>query len=273
LVKPYLIGVDIGTGGTKAAIFDAEGHLLASAYEESKIRYPKPGWVEQDQDDFYRSSVNTIKEIIIKSGVNPKDVAAIAFDSQMSGIGGIDEKWNPIIRYDSWLDTRCEPYIEFMRQKAGDLILKKTGCAPTYAHGPKILWWKNEQEKVFDKIYKFIVPACYVAGKMAGLKGEEAFIDYTYIHFSGFSDTEKMGWSEDLCDIFQIPDSKLPKIVRPWDIVGKLTPEAARDCGLIGGIPIAAGAGDTAASLLGAEVVLMHTPQIQRTKLFFVQEQ
>ncbi|MFQ6065750.1 MAG: FGGY-family carbohydrate kinase [bacterium] len=255
MVKSYLIGVDIGTAGTKAAIFDTEGRLVADAYEESMLRYPRPGWVEQDQEDFYRSAVNTIKEAVAKSSINPKDVAAIAFDSQMSGIGGIDREWNPVIRYDSWLDTRCEPYIEFMRKKAGNLVLEKTGCAPTYAHGPKILWWKEEHKEIFKRIYKFIVPACYVAGKMTGLRGDEAFIDYTYIHFSGFSDTEKMSWSEELCDIFKVPSSKLPRIVQPWDIVGKLTSKAAKDCGLIEGIPVAAGAGDTTAGFLGASLV------------------
>jgi len=255
LSKSYLIGVDIGTTGTKTAIFDIEGRMVADAYEESRIYYPKPGWVEQNQDDFYRSAINTIKEAVVKSSVNPKDVAAIAFDGQMSGIGGIDKKWNPVIRYDSWLDTRCEPYIKFMRERAGDLILEKTGCAPTYAHGPKILWWKKEHKEIFDRIYKFIVPACYVAGKMVGLRGEEDFIDYTYIHFSGFSDIEKMSWSEELCDIFKVPSSKLPRIVQPWDIVGKLTSRAARGCGLIEGIPVAAGAGDQAAGFLGGGIV------------------
>ncbi len=90
---------------------------------------------------------------------------------------------------------------------------------------------------------------------MAGLKGKDAFIDYTYIHFSGFSHTEKMSWSEELCDVFKVPSSKLARIVRPWDIVGKLTSKAARDCSLISGIPIAAGAGDQAAGFLGAGIV------------------
>jgi len=253
--KLYLMGVDLGTAGTKAAIFDEEGNLFADAYEESRLSYPKPGWVEQKLDDFYRSACKTIKEVVEKSKICPYHIASIAFDGQMAGIGGIDENWRPLTRYDSWLDTRCEPYIERMKEEAEDLVLKKTGSPPSYNHGPKILWWKNEAPEVFKKIRKFVTPAGYVAGKMANLKGEEAFTDYTYIHFSGFSNTRDGSWSEELCQIFNIPLEKLPRITTPWERVGKLSSQAARDSGLVSGIPIAAGAGDTAASFLGAGLV------------------
>lgn len=254
MAKTYLIGVDLGTMGTKAAIFDTEGNLAALAFEESKLLYPKPGWVEQEPEDFYASSVRTIKECMEKSAINPADVAAIAFDGQMAGIGSVDEKWGTPTVYDSWLDTRCKPYIDRMKGDQ-DLIIAKAGGPPTYSHGPKILWWKEKEPEVFSKIAKFVVPGGYVAGRMAGLKGEEAFIDYTYIHFSCLSDTQNAAWDRALCDLFEVPMEKLPRIVKPWEVVGKLTPNAARDCGLPSGIPIAAGCGDQAAGMLGAAMV------------------
>lgn len=251
----YLIGVDIGTAGTKAGLFDTEGVLLAQAYEESSLYYPKPGWVEQELEDFYSSAVKTIRRVMEKSGIRPNEIAAIAVDGQMSGIGMIDKNWNPLARYDSWLDTRCEPYIQLMQRKAEEEVLKKTGCPPTYAHGPKILWWKEECPEVFQKIAKFVVPGCYVAGKMAGLNAFDAFIDYTYLHYTGFANIQEMIWDNELCDIFSIPVEKLPRIVKPWDIIGHLSKEAANHCGLIEGIPIASGAGDTTTSYLGAGIV------------------
>ncbi len=90
---------------------------------------------------------------------------------------------------------------------------------------------------------------------MAGLKGDEAFIDYTYIHFSCLSDTKGVKWSEELCRLFDVPMGKLPRIVKPWEIAGKLTASAARECGLLEGTPIAAGCGDQAAGMLGAAMV------------------
>ena len=254
MAKTYLIGVDLGTMGTKAAIFDIEGNLVALAFEESKLLYPKPGWVEQEPEDFYLSSLRTIKECLEKSGVEPGEVAALAFDGQMAGIGTIDAQWQTPTVYDSWLDTRCKPYIDRMREHQ-DIIIEKTGGPPTYSHGPKILWWKEEQPEVFRKIVKFVVPGGYVAGRMAGLKGEEAFMDYTYVHFSCLSDTRKAAWDGELCDLFEVPMEKLPRIVKPWEIIGQLTPEAAEGCGLLAGTPIAAGCGDQAAGMLGAAMV------------------
>ena len=138
---------------------ETRGHRIieALALEESKLLYPKPGWVEQDPDDFYFASLRTIKECLEKSGIPPGQVAALAFDGQMVGIGTIDAQWDTPTVYDSWLDTRCAPYIGRMREHE-DLITQCTGGAPTYSHGPKILWWMHEEPEVFSKIHKFVVP-------------------------------------------------------------------------------------------------------------------
>ena len=220
--KPYLIGVDIGTMGTKAAIFDTAGTPLADAFEESTLHYPRPGWVEQDQDDLYTSSVRTIRECVEKSGINPSDVAAIAFDGQMAGVGSVDADWGSPTPYDSWLDTRCDAYVELMKAHA-DLVIQKTGGPPTYCHGPKILWWKHERPEIFERISKFVVPVAYVAGRMAGLRGDEAYVDYTHLNFSSFGDIVRSVWDPELCGLFEVPEEKLPRIVEPWEIVGKLT--------------------------------------------------
>jgi len=170
MAKPYLVGVDLGTMGTKSAIFDSDGNLLASAFEESQLLYPRPGWVEQDSEDFYTSSVRTIAQCVTKSGIPPGDVAAIAFTGQMAGVGTVDAVWGAPTPYDSWLDARCKPYIELMKLHA-DLVVERSGGPPSYCHGPKVLWWKHERPDVFARIQKFVVPVAYAAGRLAGLKG------------------------------------------------------------------------------------------------------
>lgn len=254
MAQTYLIGVDLGTAGTKAAIFDTEGNLIAEAYEESRLYYPQPGWVEQSMDEIYGSAVRTIRACLKRSEVRPGDVAAIAFDGQMAGIGSVDVDWDTPTVYDSWLDTRCGPYIEVMKRHE-ELIIEKTGGPPTYSHGPKILWWMHERPEAFRRIAKFVMPGGYVAGRMAGLRGEEAFIDYTYIHFSCLSDVRAAAWSPELCDLFGVPMEKLPRILCPWEVIGYMTSEAAQETGLLAGMPIAAGCGDQAAGMLGAAMV------------------
>jgi xylulokinase len=173
----------------------------------------------------------------------------------MAGIGAVDEDFKPAIRFDSWLDMRCQPFIEWLDREAGDLVTCLTGCPPTCNHGPKMLWWQHEQPQAFERIARFLTPAAYVAGRLCGLKGEQAFIDHTFIHFSGFSDAQRVAWSPELCQRFGMDPYRLPEIVEPWKVVGELTDGAAADFGLAAGTPVAAGAGDTAASALGAGIV------------------
>jgi xylulokinase len=253
--EKLLIGVDLGTSGTKASLYRPDGTLVAGAAREVPIYYPKAGVVEQENDDFYRTAAETVRECIDRSGVDPRLVAAIAFDSQMAGIGSIDEEYRPSTRFDSWLDMRCQPYIEQLEREAGDRITELTGCAPTCDAGPKMLWWQNERHEEYARIAKFITPAAYVAGTMAGLKSDQAFMDYTFIHFSGFSDSKALTWSDELCRQFGLDMEKLPQIVEPWKVIGEVSERAARDFGLAQGTLIAAGCGDTAACALGAGAV------------------
>ena len=250
----YLLGCDLGTMGTKATLYDTEGNMLAEAYEESILRYPRVGWVEQDLEEIYASAVRCIASVLQKSGVDSSKVEGLAFSSQMSGIGMIKEDWTPAAHFDSWLDTRCEDSFPLMEPSAGD-ITALSGCPPTYAHAAKIIWWKNHGPEVFNSTAKFIVPLAYVAGKMAGLEVDQAYIDYTCIHFSGFADTRNLKWSRELLDRFGIPEEKLPRIIAPTEIIGRVTREAAQLTGLKEGTPIAAGAGDQAAASLGVGAV------------------
>ena len=251
----YLVGVDLGTSSTKAALYRTDGTLVAEAAADVPLLYPRPGVVEQDTDDFYRTAAETVGRCLRDSGVDPRAVAAIAFDSQMAGIGSIDAEYRPATRFDSWLDMRCRPYIAWLNDHHADLITRLTGCAPTCDHGPKILWWMHERPDDFARIAKFLTPSAYVAGRMAGLRADRAFMDYTFIHFSGLCDNRAGTWSAAICDTLGVDMDVLPEIVEPWRVIGEVTDEAARDFGLAAGTPIAAGCGDTAANALGAGIV------------------
>ena len=166
--KKYLIGVDLGTSSTKAALYQIDGKLISEASLEVPLYYPKPGVVDQENEDFYTSAAQTVRTCIETSGINPKEIAALAFDSQMAGVGMIDEAYQPVARFDSWLDMRCQPFIEQMDVEAGERITRLTGCPPTCDHGPKMLWWKHEQAADYRRTAKFLMPAAYVAGRLAG---------------------------------------------------------------------------------------------------------
>ena len=251
-MNSYVIGIDIGTQGTKAALFDEEMKLTATAFEASKLISPKPGTVWQDPDDLYLSCASTISEPLDKSGIEAKDVAAIGVDGQMAGIMGIDENGEASTHYDSWLDTRCGKYAEEMRSRAGKRIIALSGGPASYVHGPKILWWKNEHPEAYEKTARFVMPQAYVVGKMTGLSAAEAYFDYTHLHFSCLADNACKCWSDELLETFDIDKARMPRIISPFEVVGRVTKDFAAVSGLTEGIPVVAGCGDTAASTFGS---------------------
>jgi xylulokinase len=245
-----LVGVDIGTQGTKAALFDRAGACLAESYEKSELLHPEPGVIEEDPERQVASVLRTIRQCVEASSSAPGSVAAVGLDGQMAGILGVGADGRAVTPYDSWLDTRCAPYIAVMEREAGEEITRKSGGPPSFNHGPRILWWMHERPEVYRRVRSFVQPGGYAAMRLCGLPAREAFIDPTYLHFSGFGDNARMSWDAELCRRFGLDAGKLPRIVPSQQVVGGLTREAAQTCGLSTGTPVVAGCGDTAASFL-----------------------
>ena len=248
----YLIGIDIGTQGTKAALFNTDMDMLCSTTENSKLISPEPGIVWQEPDDLYFSCARTINTLIESTGINPDKIAAIGIDGQMAGIMGIDENGEAATYYDSWLDVRSSSYVDMMREKAGDELVALSGGQVTCNHASKMLWWKNEYPEIYIKTAKFVLPHGYIVGKMTGNKADKAVFDYTCLHFNSFSDNKNKTWSKEMLDLFGIDFDKLPRIASPFEVFGYTTEAFAKLSGTVSGIPVVVGAGDTAASTFGS---------------------
>lgn len=244
-----LLGVDLGTQGTKAVLHSEDGACLAESFVRSQPRHPVAGAVEEEPADQLASVLATIRDCLTQSGADPSAVAGLAIAGQMAGVIGVGAEGVAVTPYDSWLDTRCSPYIERMREHASSVITK-TGNAPSFNHGPKILWWKHERPEVYERIEAFVQPAAYVAMRLCGLNAAQAFIDPTYLHFSGFADNRAQRWDAALGQLFDVSLTKLPRIVASESVVGGVTSAMATACGLRSGTPVLAGCGDTAASFL-----------------------
>jgi xylulokinase len=254
MTQDYLIGADLGTSVVKATLFDTAGTALADAARDAPLHHPGPGMAEQHGADFIRATQDTIREVVDRTGILPTSVAAIAFAGQMAGAIGIDEHWQPVTPwYPSALDTRYQPYVARMQEMAGQHLVALNGALPFTA--PRMLWWREEQPAVFRRIRKVLILANYVAGHLAGLSTDDAFIDPSYLTWIGLSDTAHRNWSPELADLFGLPLDLLPRVVPATTVIGGLTPEAAAACGLAAGTPLVAGAGDQVAGCLGAGLV------------------
>jgi xylulokinase len=243
------VGVDIGTQGVKAAVYDAAGLCVAEAFRKSELLHPSPEAVEEDPERQVRSTCQVIAECAAAAAGKGR-VEGLAIDGQMAGVIGVGADGKHVTPYDSWLDTRCSPWITRMQKEAGAEIVRKAGGPPSFNHGPKILWWKNQRPDAWRRIRGFVQPGGYAAMRLCGLDGARAFIDTSYLHFSGFADSRAGTWDAALCRTFGVDAALLPRIVASHERVGALDPSMSAACGLPSGTPVVAGCGDTAASFL-----------------------
>ncbi len=242
--KTYLFGIDVWLPkAPRRRLFDRQGRTLATAFRKSRLHQPAPGVVEEDPERQFKSVCQCIRACVARAGIDPAHVAGVGIDGQMAGILGVGEDGRHVTPYDSWLDTRCAPYIAMMKNEAGGEVIRKTGGPPSFNHGPKILWWKHERPETFAQIAAFVQPGGYAAMRLCGLDASQAFVDKSYLHFSGFADNQRGQWDAGLCAAFGVPVSKLPRIVDCQTVVGQVTADAARSCGLRAGTPVVAGWG------------------------------
>jgi xylulokinase len=250
-VNELLVGVDIGSQSVKTAVFDATGRLVAKDSAPVSLRRTATA-VDQDPDAFVAAAARTIRACVDGRG---DDVAALAIAGQMAGVLGVAEDGTAAIPYDSWLDTRCAAELAEIAERFADDVTERTGCPPMVAHAPKILWWRRHRSGDYARIARFVMPGAYAAGRFCGLGADAAYIDWTYLHFTGLADAATSTWSSELIDDLGVEAERLPRIVAPTATVGRVTAEAASACGLRAGTPVAAGLGDTAAGALGAGIV------------------
>jgi len=247
----YLVGIDLGTTAAKCAIYGEDGTCAADAQEEMKIRYPRSGEAEQDAEDFFTVTCRLVRDCVRRSGVEARNIKGISIDSQMGGIMSIDRAGHAVTYYDTPLDARSAEQNRWMHDLCGDLILEKCGSLSTF--GNKILYWKSRGE--WKDIHRFVQPSAFVAGRLAGLAADKAYMDETFLCFSGLADLPRSCWSAELCRRLEVDDRKLPRVVKSTDVIGEITAEAARDTGLAAGTPIAAGCGDQTAGFVGAGIL------------------
>ncbi len=246
--------MDVGTQSAKAAVFDLHGACLAEASVPLTLQRRGADEVEQEPEDFYRAATTAIAACAAASG-RSGDVAGVAVAGQMAGVLGIGADGRAVTPYDSWLDSRCRGEVEMIAARLGDRLTELSGCPPMVAHAPKVAWWRRHRPETYARVARFVVPGAFVAGRLCDLDAAAAYVDTTYLHFSGLADTANAIWSSELAEGSGVELDKMPRIVAPTEIVGRLSTAAAADCGLPPGTSVAAGLGDTAAGALGAGTV------------------
>ncbi len=249
----YAIGIDVGTSGTKTVLFDETGRKIASHTVEYPMYQPKNGWAEQNPEDWWNAVVETIAEIMKKSGVNKGSVVGIGISGQMHGLVMLDEDDNVLRPSIIWCDQRTGEECRDIENIIGRerLIEITANPALTGFTASKIMWVKKHEPEIYEKCAHILLPKDYIRLKLTGEYATEVS------DASGMQllDVPNRCWSDEVLNKLGIDKKLLGKVYESPEITGYVKPEVAEKCGIAVGTPVVGGAGDNAAAAVGEGVV------------------
>ena len=251
--KPYILAHDLGTTGNKATLFDADGHLLHSAFAAYETAYPQPGWAEQNPADWWQAVCSTTRSLLAETNAPPQEIAAVGFSGQMMGCLPVDAAGGPLRTCIIWADTRAQSQAKRMAELCGaDTIYRHTGhpASPNYS-APKYLWLREHQPELFNRTACFLQPKDYVVLQLTGALAT----DYSDASGTLLFDLAARTWRHDFLVQLDLAAELLPPLHPSTAVAGQVTARAAADTGLAAGTPVVIGGGDGACAGVGAGVI------------------
>lgn len=249
----YLLGIDIGTSGTKTVLFDTDANTISAKTCEYPLYQEQNGWAEQEPADWWQATVAGIKYVIEESKVDPKQIKGIGLSGQMHGLVMLDSKGTPLRKSIIWCDQRTGKEVEEMNRllTPEKLIDITANPALTGFTAAKILWVKKNEPDIYNQCAHILLPKDYIRYKLTGDFATEVS------DASGMQlmDISKRNWSDEVLDTLRIDRGLLGKMYESPDITGEIHKEAAEATGLAAGTIVVGGAGDNPAAAIGTGIV------------------
>ncbi len=249
----YLIGIDLGTSGTKTVLFDRSGTVIASALTEYPLIQEKNGWAEQEPGDWWQATVKTLRAVLEQSAVDPGEIKGIGISGQMHGLVMLDQNGEVLRRSIIWCDQRTARECEELTERVGEkrLIEITANPAMTGFTASKILWVRKHEPELYKKCAHILLPKDYVRYMLTG----EFATEVSDASGMQLLDVPNRCWSGEVLEKLEIDPSLLGKVYESPEITGVISPQAAALTGLKAGTPVVGGAGDNAAAAVGTGVV------------------
>lgn len=250
----YLIGVDLGTSGTKTVLFAEDGSVVASCTIEYPLYQPQNGWAEQDPLDWWNAVCGTTKAVIAKAGISASEIKGVGLSGQMHGLVMLDKSGNVLRKSIIWCDQRTAKECDEITQKVGaeNLIKITANPALTGFTASKIMWVKNNEPEIYEKCAHILLPKDFIRYKLTG----EFATEVSDASGMQLLDVPNRKWSEQVLDALQIDKALLGKVYESPEITGKITKTASDLSGLAEDTVVVGGAGDNAAAAVGTGTVL-----------------
>jgi xylulokinase len=250
----YLLGIDVGTGGTRALLVDRRGEIVGSATcEHVPFASPKIGWAEQDPHDWYQATGSAVRQVISTAGIRSADISAIGVAGQMHGAVLLDEN-NEVLRPALiWCDQRTQAQCDWLNSKLSERKIIELTCNPALTNFTltKLLWVRDNEPEIWKRFRGVLLPKDYVRFRLTG----EHAMDVAEASGTLMLDVAHRRWSEEMMAAAGLPMSCLPKLYESPEICGRISDSGAAHTGLKAGTPVVAGAGDQAGGAVGMGIV------------------
>jgi len=245
-----LLGLDVGTTGARCVAIDETGRLLAEATSEYPLHSPRPGWSEQDPEDWWEASRTVLGRVAEKIG---RDIAGVGLTGQMHGavfLDGGDAIIRPALL---WNDQRTQKQCDEITRLVGrdELIRIAGNPALTGFQAPKLLWLREEEPRAYARMHRLLLPKDYIRLRLTG----QASTDVSDASGTLLLDLRSRKWSDEILGTLEIPQRWLPDVFESPEATGGMLSGVATDLGLRPGIPVAAGGGDNAAAAVGSGII------------------
>jgi xylulokinase len=250
----HLLGIDVGTGGTRALLINESGAVISSAiHEHEPFASPRSGWAEQDPHDWWKACQAAVRKLLAESGVPASDIACIGLSGQMHGAVLLDRNDEVLRPALIWCDQRTAAECRYLNEKIGPQRLVELTANPALTNFTltKLLWVRTNEPGIWRRFHSFLLPKDYVRLQLTGVRA----IDVADASGTLLLDVVHRRWSNAMLDAVELSPDCLPALHESQEIVGRLTESAAASTGLKAGTPVVAGAGDQAAGATGMGIV------------------
>ena len=250
----HLIGIDVGTGGSRAVLIDAAGRVVASAtVEHQPFVSLQTGWAEQDPHDWWRASAAAIRAAIAKAGIDADQIKGVGLSGQMHGAVLLDERDEVLRPALIWCDQRSADQCRYLTANVGAARLIELTCNPALTGFtlPKLLWVRDHEPETWQRVRSVLLPKDYVRFKLTGDKAT----DVADASGTLLLNVASRRWSDEMLAATEIDAEVLPRLYESAEITGVVSDKAAAETGLLAGTPVVAGAGDQAAGAVGLGLV------------------
>ena len=248
----YVLGIDVGTGGTRAVIVDRKGKIVSSATSEHvPFASPKTGWAEQDPHDWWKATGEAIRAAL-KEAPNA-NIVSVGLAGQMHGAVLLDERGEVLRPSLIWCDVRTQPQCDWLNSTIGERKIIELTCNPALANFTltKLLWVRDNEPEIWKKFRHVLLPKDYVRFRMSG----ERAMDVSEASGTLMLDVTHRRWSQEMMSAVDIPMSSLPKLCESPEVCAKISDKGAAHTGLKPGTPLVGGAGDQAGGAVGMGIV------------------